>query len=156
MTIMRHGLKYIIHALILTAAISLSACQIGRKYTRPNIELPAALTNEGNTDSASIADISWKEVYTDTILQGLISKSLVYNKDMQMAAARIKELAEMRRINYANMFPAFGAKIYAEKKESITATAISLTLKLQCRGNSTYGENCAGLMMKALQSLWLL
>ena len=126
---MRHGLKYIIHALILTAAMSLSACQIGRKYTRPNIELPAALSDEENTDSTSMADISWKEVYTDTILQNLISKSLVYNKDMQMAAARIKELAEMKRINYANMFPAFGAKIYAEKEREHHGNSNQFDLK---------------------------
>lgn len=126
---MRHGLKHIIHALILTAAISLSACQIGRKYTRPNIELPAALSDEDNTDSTSMADISWKEVYTDTILQSLISKSLVYNKDMQMAAARIKELAEMKRINYANMFPAFGAKIYAEKEREHHGNSNQFDLK---------------------------
>ena len=59
----------------------------------------------------------------------LISKSLVYNKDMQMAAARIKELAEMKRINYANMFPAFGAKIYAEKEREHHGNSNQFDLK---------------------------
>ena len=80
----------------------LSACQIGRQYTRPKIEMPATLNNGESTDSASLADLSWTQVYTDSLLQNLINKSLTYNKDMLMAAARIKELAEMKRINYAN------------------------------------------------------
>ena len=67
-------------------------------------------------DSTSIGDYPWEELYTDTILQGLIRKTLTYNKDMLIAAARIKELAAMKRIDFANLFPAFGVKGYAEKE----------------------------------------
>lgn len=113
---MTHNLKYIRHALIIIAVACLSACQIGRQYTRPKIEMPATLNNGESTDSASLADLSWTQVYTDSLLQNLINKSLIYNKDMLMAAARIKELAEMKRINYANLFPALGVRVYAERE----------------------------------------
>lgn len=100
---------------ILFAAFFLSSCKIGKQYTRPNLELPETLDSM-SIDSTSIGDYPWEELYTDTILQGLIRKTLTYNKDMLIAAARIKELAAMKRIDFANLFPAFGVKGYAEKE----------------------------------------
>lgn len=116
--IMAHKTKLIRHALcIFFLAVLTTSCQIGRHYTRPNIELPATLTDENSTDSASLADRSWTEIYTDSILQGHIWKSLKYNKDMLMAAARIKELAAMKRIDYAKLFPSLDLRIYGEKEK---------------------------------------
>ena len=102
---------------VLVLAVLTASCQIGRQYTRPDIKLPTTLADEESTDSASLADRSWTEVYTDSILQGHISKALKYNKDMLMAAARVKELAEMKRIDYAKMFPSLDLRIYAEKEK---------------------------------------
>ena len=88
---------------ILFAVLFLSSCKIGKQYTRPNLELPETLDSM-SIDSTSIGDYPWEELYTDTILQGLIRKTLTYNKDMLIAAARIKELAAMKRIDFANLF----------------------------------------------------
>ena len=115
---MTHYLKPIRHffAIVLLAILAAS-CQIGRHYTRPDIELPATLVDGESTDTVSLADRSWTEIYKDSILQGLILKSLTYNKDMQMAAARIKELAAMKRIDYAKLFPSLDLRIYGEKEK---------------------------------------
>ena len=115
---MTHYIKHIRHILALSwLAVIMASCQIGRQYTRPDIKLPTTLADEESTDSASLADRSWADVYTDSILQGLITKSLAYNKDMQMAAARVKELAAMKRIDYAGMFPSLALRVYGEKEK---------------------------------------
>lgn len=101
---------------VLVAALSLAGCQLGKHYTRPELELPQTLDGNLSDDSASLADYSWQQIYTDTMLQALIHRTLVYNKDMLMAAARVKELAAMKRIDFANMFPAVGLKVYGEKE----------------------------------------
>ena len=105
--------KYSIFSIL--AAAALSGCQLGKHYTRPQLELPETLDSL-SVDSSSIGDYPWEQLYTDTTLQGLIRKTLTYNKDMLIAAARIKELAAMKRIDYANLFPQIGAKVYAEKE----------------------------------------
>lgn len=105
--------KYSIFSIL--AAATLSGCQLGKHYTRPQFELPETLDSL-SVDSSSIGDYPWEQLYTDTTLQGLIRKTLTYNKDMLIAAARIKEMAAMKRIDYANLFPQVGAKIYAEKE----------------------------------------
>lgn len=99
----------------LLALLLLAGCQLGKHYTRPNLTLPATLDSL-SVDSTSLGDYAWENIYTDTVLQELIRTSLAYNKDMLIAAARVKELAAMKRISTANMFPALGAKVYAEKE----------------------------------------
>lgn len=115
---MTHKRKYILHALVIIAsAVIVVSCKIGHHYTRPDVELPVSLTEEESADSASFADRSWTEIYTDSILQNLINKALTYNKDMLMAAARIKELAAMKRIDYAKMFPSLDLRVYGENEQ---------------------------------------
>lgn len=115
---MKYNLRQIRLAITMTVLAAMTvSCQIGRQYTRPDIKMPATLADEESTDSASLADHSWTEIYTDSILQELILKSLAHNKDLQMAAARVKEMAAMKRIDYAAMFPSLGLRIYGEKEQ---------------------------------------
>lgn len=94
---------------------TLGSCQLGKHYTRPQMTIPEVLDSM-SMDSTSIGDFPWEQLYTDTTLQALIRKTLEYNKDMLIAGARIKELAAMKRIDWANMFPSITTKIYAEKE----------------------------------------
>ena len=67
--------------------ISTTGCQIGKHYTRPELNLPKTLDSL-SVDTVSIGDYAWETLYTDTTLQMLIRKTLTYNKDMLIAAAR--------------------------------------------------------------------
>lgn len=107
---MKHGLYLILIVGLLTAS-----CQLGRHYTRPELGLPAVLDSV-TTDTTSIADFRWWELYTDTTLQELIRQTLDHNKDMLAAAARLKEMAAQRRIAYADMFPKVNGQLYTDKE----------------------------------------
>lgn len=91
-----------------------SSCKIGRKYTRPALNLPEKIAEQN--DSLTFADKDWWEIYTDSTLQALIWKSLEHNKDMLIAAARVKEMAAQKRINVANLLPQVGGKIEGERE----------------------------------------
>ena len=91
--------------LVLTGSLSMASCQLGRHYTRPELNLPERLSKTQQSDTLTIADMQWWEIYTDTTLQQLINKTLDHNKDLLIAAARVKELAAMKRIDWANLFP---------------------------------------------------
>ncbi len=97
------------------AAFLLQGCQLGRQYVRPDLNLPSCIDSM-NHDSTSIADVPWEEVYKDSTLQKMINKTLENNKDINIAAARVKELAEMKRIDFANLFPKVGVTTYMEKE----------------------------------------
>ena len=97
--------KILIYLLILAGSLSVASCKLGKHYTRPELNLPERFSKANLSDTLNIADMQWWEIYTDTTLQSLIEKTLDNNKDMKIAAARVKELAAMKRIDFANLFP---------------------------------------------------
>ncbi len=107
---MKHILTY-----ILFLGVCLTSCQLGKHYTRPDLHLPERLDSMA-TDTMSIADFRWWEIYTDTTLQILIRQTLEHNKDMLTAAARLKEMAAQKRIAYANLFPEVKGQLYTDKE----------------------------------------
>ena len=101
-----------IYILLLLAAVLCTSCKVGKSYVRPEMALPDKLTEE--QDSVSIADEQWQAVYTDHTLRNLIERALEYNKDMLIAAARVKEMAAQKRISVANLLPQLNGKVEAE------------------------------------------
>ena len=101
--------------LLAFVASSMESCMLGRKYKSPELNLPDSLgSSEYSNDSLLFADLDWWEVYSDTTLQNLIAATLENNKDMRIAAERVQELAQLKRIDNAAMLPQFGANVYAE------------------------------------------
>ncbi|MBT2619630.1 MULTISPECIES: efflux transporter outer membrane subunit [Chryseobacterium] len=70
---------------------AISSCMARKDYERPKNVVDEKLfrTDMLPKDSASIADISWKEIFTDPILQGHISKALENNLDIRIALQSI-------------------------------------------------------------------
>lgn len=78
--------------LIGITTLSLTACNIYKPYIRPQIQPEKLYGMEYSVnDTLSMASLSWKEVFTDTILQNLIKRALQKNTDMQSALLRIDE-----------------------------------------------------------------
>lgn len=72
----------------------LTSCKVGKSYVRPDLHLPDSLAQ--HQDSVSFGDQDWKDIYTDSTLRSLIERALDHNKDMLIAAARVKEMAARR------------------------------------------------------------
>lgn len=71
------------------AAATLSACGIYGRYERPDTGLGTLLRSELAANStASVGEMGWREVFTDTLLQALIAEGLANNADL--ATARLK------------------------------------------------------------------
>lgn len=78
-------------------AALLSSCHIYTKYERPTMDVkglyrdPVSLTDTLVSDTVNMADLSWKEVFTDPKLQKLISIGLERNTDLQTALLKVSE-----------------------------------------------------------------
>ena len=105
--------KYMYLGVVLLAGV-LTSCKVGKSYVRPDLKLPEQLAK--NQDSLSLGDEDWKSIYTDTTLQGLIDRALEHNKDMLIAAARVKEMAAQKRISTAALLPDFKGKVAVERE----------------------------------------
>lgn len=81
--------KHIPFYITLLVVAVLTGCKVGKDYQRPTVDLPQQFNNLSFADTNSIADIEWKRFFTDTTLQGLITRGIVYNNDLQVAIKRI-------------------------------------------------------------------
>lgn len=78
--------------IIAIATLLLTACNLYKPYIRPQIETEKLYGVEfPSNDTLSMVSLSWKEVFTDTILQNFIKRALLQNTDMQSAMLRIDE-----------------------------------------------------------------
>ena len=111
-------IKASVFTLIAAAIIAVGAtgCKVGRKFATPHTDMPAAFTPGVLTDSFSMADVDWRIIYSDTLLQQLIERALTNNKDLAIADARIRELAQLRRSAKAELFPTVSGNLYVQKE----------------------------------------
>lgn len=81
--------KIYIGLLLLTG---LTGCQY-RTYERPEMTQTDSLYQRlmVSGDTASIADLSWQELFTDPLLQQLIETGIDHNTDLSIARLRVKE-----------------------------------------------------------------
>jgi len=88
----------------LTLLMIISACNVSRNIETPKPALPAAFRNAVATaDTSSIADIQWKNFFTDATLQQLIDSAISNNYDMQIALKNIESsrlLFKQTKFNY--------------------------------------------------------
>jgi outer membrane protein, multidrug efflux system len=77
------------HIIIVLAATFAVSCNVSKEYQRPEVELPKQFTATPFSDTSSIADIGWKEFFTDKNLQTLIESGISNNHDLLIAAKRI-------------------------------------------------------------------
>ncbi|KFF01176.1 membrane protein [Chryseobacterium formosense] len=75
---------------VLTALV-ITSCHVRKEYERPAAAVDEKLfrTDMLPQDSTSIANVSWKEIFTDPILQGHITKALDNNLDVRIAVQNI-------------------------------------------------------------------
>jgi len=83
-------MKKLLSSLALILVV-LSACTVSKDIQTPKPALPANFRNAAVvSDTTSIADIGWKNFFTDPVLQQLIDSAIVKNYDMQIALKNIE------------------------------------------------------------------
>lgn len=79
-------------SILLFTLFTLQSCIISKNYERPNLEDETEnlyRTDNLSTDSLSMADVSWKEVFTDPYLVQYIEEGLQNNIDIRIALQQI-------------------------------------------------------------------
>lgn len=82
-----YNIKFLIAGIGL---LSLQSCFVAKDYDQPEVvEEEYFRTDNIEQDSLNIANISWKEMFTDPVLQDYISKGLENNIDIRIALQQI-------------------------------------------------------------------
>lgn len=78
-------------------AAVMSSCNLYKPYSRPEINArglfrdPVSVNDTLVSDTTTLADLSWEQMFTDPQLQTLIRLGLERNTDLQTALLRVKE-----------------------------------------------------------------
>jgi multidrug efflux system outer membrane protein len=84
-------MKRYINTFAFMLLLALSACKVSKDIETPKPALPVAFRNAATaSDTTSIADIQWKNFFTEATLQKLIDSAIVNNYDMQIAVKNIE------------------------------------------------------------------
>jgi multidrug efflux system outer membrane protein len=94
----------------LLAGLLLSGCTIGPNYKRPPVAVPPAYRGiapeaSAQTESPSLGDEKWWDVFQDEQLRSLVRTALQQNYDLRIAASRILEARAQLGITRADQFP---------------------------------------------------
>jgi multidrug efflux system outer membrane protein len=99
---------------LLCAALVLSGCTMGPNYRRPTVAVPPTyrgLAPDGTaqTETATLGDQKWWDIFQDEHLRTLIRTALQQNYDLRIAASRILEAKAQLGITRADQFPTASA-----------------------------------------------
>jgi len=82
-----------------------TSCGIIKTYKAPEIDSQNLFRDENPTDTTTIANIPWREYFTDPALQTLIAEGLDNNFDMRIAYTRIQQAEAALVIAKSSYFP---------------------------------------------------
>ncbi|MCM1109991.1 MAG: TolC family protein [Clostridium sp.] len=133
-------MKRTIH-IFLMAALTLAACGPARDLRPAEIETPESLAparaGYDAGDSASVADLTWWAFYTDSTLCRIIRQTLLHNRDLAVAGARVEELRQLYGADKLNWLPTIDAVVGAtretndyDRERFVSDTEVSAKAKL--------------------------
>jgi NodT family efflux transporter outer membrane factor (OMF) lipoprotein len=120
--------------IILTFAIALGSvsCVSKLAYTEPDLPLPEKFQYTATADTASIANLEWKQFFSDPILQGLIEKGIKNNYDLQIALKQVassqEKLKQAKYMQYPDVGFGVAAQISKPSKNSMNGQSLNLFL----------------------------
>ncbi len=103
----------------------MGGCALGPEYERPAVETADGFRMQRGADSgaSSLADLAWWELFQDPHLQALIRQALLNNRDLQLAASRVRESRARLRATGAGSFPEIEGKTSFQRSQSSLAAA---------------------------------
>lgn len=95
--------------------LAAGGCSIQKKCKSPDLDIPEEIV-AGQSDSLSLSDSNWWEIYSDTTLCRLIERTLDHNRNLQSAEAHVRQLEELYRVSKAARLPVIDGTAYANRE----------------------------------------
>jgi multidrug efflux system outer membrane protein len=90
-------------------ALAMQSCFTAKTYERPNVKTDNLYRmDKVSTDTTSLGDLAWNDLFTDPILQESINKGLQNNLDIRIAMQNIAASEAYMKQGKAGYFPSIG------------------------------------------------
>lgn len=95
---------------VLVVGALLSGCSLIPAYQPPPSPVPATFPeDQGVVPTVPVADLGWRDVFTDPSLQKVIERALANNRDLRVAVLNIEKARATYRVQDAALFPSVDA-----------------------------------------------
>lgn len=122
--------KYVRYLVFISiTSLVMGACRVTQPYEAPDRNTAGLFRDVNTTDTNTIANLRWNEVFTDSILQRLIAEGIAQNLNLQIAYTRIQQAEAYYAQSSAAYYPTLSAN----------AQAAAAKLSSQGVGNRTSG-----------------
>jgi len=140
--------------MILVLAV-LSACKVSKDVETPKPALPETFRNAVTTgDTSSIADIQWKNFFTEATLQKLIDSAIVKNYDMQIAVKNIEESQLLFKQVKWNYVPQVDLNVTANSQRPSDNSLTGLSIAQYNIGTKHVEDYSANLALSWEADIW--
>ncbi len=113
---------------LLMAIFMTASCKMTESYKHPSAMADNKLFRDiTTTDTTSLGNLPWKELFTDTTLQVLIQEGIDHNLDLKIAMARIKQAQANLRQSKAALYPTLSVNANIPVENSIKTNTVSTT-----------------------------
>ncbi|MBK1897905.1 efflux transporter outer membrane subunit [Chryseobacterium paridis] len=111
-------------------AVIAVSCVTKVAYTKPDLQLPEDFRFTATADTASVANLQWKDFFKDPILQGLIEKGIANNLDLQIALKQVassqEKLLQAKYLQYPDVGFTVSGQISRPSKNSMNGQSLNL------------------------------
>ena len=99
--------KILIPLILLLTIVMMNSCALYKDYERQEIDFVDSLYNRIPTadDYESIASLTWKELFIDTLLQNLIELGLENNTDLEIARLKVEQAEATLKTSKLAFYP---------------------------------------------------
>lgn len=133
--------KYV--GVLTISAFSLQSCFVAKDYKRPQVEETKNLyrTDALPTDSLSMADLSWKELFTDPYLTQYIEQGLQNNIDIRVAIQQVLTAEAYAKQGKAGYLPTLSGKASVTHQEMSKNSQLGAFLSSRSSDQFDLGAN---------------
>lgn len=116
----RPKLPFPLAAAALGLVLLLSGCPVGPNYVRPESDPPADFYGQTQPPAPeSLADLPWWEVFSDPVLQRLVTEAVQSNYDLRVAVARVEQANALVGVARAPLLPQIGYQGTASRNRAL-------------------------------------
>jgi multidrug efflux system outer membrane protein len=147
-------MKNILGSLAL-ALVVLAGCKVSKDVATPKADLPENFRNVATTgDTSSVADLQWKNYFTDAALQKLIDSAIERNFDMQVAVKNIESAQLLFKQVKWNNVPTLGLNVTASTNRPSDNSVTGLSISQYNIGTKHIEDYSANLALSWEADIW--
>ena len=109
-------------------SLFLAGCTVGPNYHRPQTSVPQTWAEKSSDLTTKSTDLArWWTLFNDEQLDRLVDRAQRFNKDLQLAEARIRQARAQRQVTASSTFPTLDATgSYSRIKRSSGLSSLGL------------------------------